>query len=157
MRLLVVLVLVLAYGVAHADEPVDPIEAARQRILDDAMAKAWADAKVKPPISERQFVKWWRPAMARLTKDMCRCEFADKVCARLAMDEFKVDMIAVFFRIRGVIEEAEAAESVGEAGAWGLQRTEGILKKYVPAKERLRVQARLERCILYATGQSYRR
>lgn len=147
---MLVVVLVWCSETARADS----VEAARQRIINDAIKQAYEDSKTLPPVSERAFVKWWRPAFDQLTKDMCACEYNDRTCARLAMDEFTIDTVRIFFRVPGVIDAIERSQDSRTAGR---ELSEAILKKFVSAKERLRRQAKLERCINYAVGKTFNR
>lgn len=129
-------------------------ERARERILRDAYEKAYRDAEKLPPVSEREFIKWWRRSFDELTTDTCRCQYSDKKCARLAMDTFAIDLAGIMFRVRGVREGLIKAEN---PATFGQEFTAALLKKHVPAKEQLRKQARLEQCVDYALGKRFSR
>lgn len=151
MVLWVVVLVAVTAASAVADESAERgPEAARRRIIDAEIRRAFEASKTLPPVSERGFVKWWRPAIASLTRDMCACDFAEKICARIEMDEFYVDMMQVVFRLKGVRELIVNSKNVDTEAR---EFTERILEKHVPAKERLRIQAKLEKCINRAVGR----
>jgi hypothetical protein len=149
---LLALGIIVGVAVPNVAVAEDSVEAARQRILKAAIEKALKESETLPPLTEKNFIDWWRPAIGRLTTDTCKCDFGDKTCARLAMDEFQVDMMGVFFRLKGVRDAVLKSENPRQTGQ---EVSTGILNRHVPAKEQLRVQAKLEVCVSHATGIRY--
>ena len=124
----------------------DPIEAARQRILNDAASAAVEASRKQPPLTDRAFIRWWRRSITTLGTQLCRCHPGDRACARLAYDEFHVDMIGHMMRLPAMVAALAGSADTEDARKAGQNAAEELLRKHVRPKEQLRIQARLERC-----------